>query len=132
MRGCLDREVQRRQNGSGARIFRARPAVLANHLPAGGLEPSRQKTPNCSRNAPAFHIEVNGADRIWIELNCEAPRSSPLRFDLPYGAPQPIPHRIFDLFLGSAAVEILQCLPFLRERDVAARNLWCALVRWRP
>src|ERR1700751_3925617 len=65
-----------------------------------------------------------------FEFNCEASHSSSLRFDLLYGAPQPVAHRIFDLFLSSAPVKILQCLTFFCERDVAARNLCSALFRW--
>src|ERR1700722_7423224 len=88
---------------------------------------SSQPLPKCRS---LRHRSESRSPGSRFEFNCEASRSSSLRFDLLYGAPQPIPHRIFDLFLRSAAVEILQCLPFLCERDVAARNLCSTLVRW--
>ena len=97
--------------------------------PRIGTQPTASFQPRLKCRSPRHRSEENvrpDPDRI----HCDASRSGLLQFDLPYGAPQPIPHRIFDLFLRSAAVEILQCLPFLCERDVAARNLCSTLVRW--
>jgi len=57
-RSSVDRKVQRRQNRSRPPIFRTRPAILANHLPPGRLEPSRQKAPASSLTAAPFNIQV--------------------------------------------------------------------------
>ena len=63
-------------------------------------------------------------------LGANRPSLSSLRLDLLDGAPQPVPHLILDFLLRTALVEVLECFPFVRERDVAARNLRSALVRW--
>ena len=56
------------------------PQILANHLPTGGLEPSRQKAPNCSPNAAAFDIEVNDV-RPDLCSNLTAKRHAPALCD---------------------------------------------------
>jgi len=112
MHDRLDTAAQRRQKGGGIRIFRARAAILGDQLPTGRLESGRQKAATCFLAAAPFNTQVRdvaGNQQLGLVANCRG--SSSLSLDPLDGAPQPVPHCIFDLFWRPAFVKMFQYLP---------------------